>query len=228
MNSPSLPQVYSSKSDDELLALCADSASLREDAKEILIRELRRRGLDESTTAYDGTGNSDVAPQAPSRLLRSLKFAAILFLNVCVAVLGTAALEGEIGGAIHPRSISGLLWKWWTLDLLCAALIGFFMWRTWKTEESKWTWILPAVWFGLRFTFALIFREQRSVLQEGDFWSQFSGADCKNGWRPGSGCVNFFAFTAPFVRGISFSVGAYLASKIISQKQSALPIGEKG
>jgi hypothetical protein len=228
VNYQSLEQIYSSKSDDELLALSADNASLREDAKEILVHELRRRGLDGASTAYDGTENSNVFPQAPSRLLRSLKFGAILILNVCVAVLGTAALEAEIGGAIHPRSITGLLWKWWTLDLLCAALIGFLMWRTWKTEASKWTWTLPAVLFGLRFTFAFLLREQQSVLHEGDLWSQFSGADCKSGWRPGSGCVNFFAFTAPFVRGISFSVGAYLASKVISQKQSAVRVGEKG
>lgn len=144
MNYQSLEQIYSSKSNDELLALSADNASLRDDAKEILIGELRRRGLDGVTTAYDGTGNRGFSPQAPSRLLRSLKFGAILILNVCVAVLGTAALEAEIGGAIHPRSISALLWKWWTLDLLCAALIGFLMWKTWKTEASKWTWTLPA------------------------------------------------------------------------------------
>jgi hypothetical protein len=208
-----LEQIYCSKSDDELLTLSADSSSLREEAKEILVRELRRRGLNGAAPADDGPGSS-VSQQAPSRLFQSLKFGAILILNVCVAVLGTGALNAEIGGVIQPHTISGLLWKWWTLDLLGAALIGFLMWRTWKTEASKWTWILPAVWFGLRLTFALLSRKQQST------WSQFSGVDCQNGWRPGSGCVNFFAFTAPFVRGTSFSVGAYLASKISGPKQS--------
>jgi hypothetical protein len=222
-----LEQFYSAKTDDELLALSADEASLREDAKQLLAHEVRRRGLDAANIDNDETGKKSIPPSAP-RFLKSLRFGGILIFNVCVAVLGTAALEAEIGSAIRPRSIVGLLWKWWSLDLFCAALIGFLMWRTWKREASKWTWTLPAVWFGLRLTFAVLSRDQQSVLVGGGVWSQFSGADCGNGWHPYSGCANFFAFTAPFVRSISFSIGAYFSSKVTKQSpQSTAKVNEK-
>jgi hypothetical protein len=56
---------------------------------------------------------------APS-FSRSVKFVCILIFNIFIAVLGTAALEAEIGSVVHPRSIAGLLWKWWGLDfILC-------------------------------------------------------------------------------------------------------------
>jgi hypothetical protein len=47
----SFEQLYSTKPDDELLALAADEASLRDDAKPILVDELRRRNLAEASRA---------------------------------------------------------------------------------------------------------------------------------------------------------------------------------
>jgi hypothetical protein len=217
VNSESLEQVYSSKTDDELLALSADAPSLRDEAKQALIRELQRRGLDAASIANCDAGQSSVAGMG-RRFPRSLKFGGILILNTFVAVLGTAALEGEIGSAIHPRSISGLLWKWWSLDLICAALLGFLVWRKWKMQASTWTWVVPAAWFGLRITFALLSPENQSVLAAGHgFWYQFSGADCQNGYRAGSGCVN--SFTAPCVRSVSYSISAYISSRIKTNPQ---------
>ncbi len=118
-----------------------------------------------------------------------------------------------MGGFIHPHSIVGLLWKWWVLDLLCSALLGILMWKAWRSEASKWTWAILALWFGLGFAYALSSRAQHGALA-GGIWYQFSGADCENGWRPGSGCIYFTTFTRLLVRGVSFSIGAYSASKI--------------
>lgn len=189
-----------------------------------MLCELQRRGLDAATLAnHEVKDRSISATRRP--FPRSLKFSGILILNVFVAVLGTAALEGEIGSVIHPRSIVGLLWKWWSLDLFCAALIGFLVWRSWNAQASKWTWTVPAVWFGLRFFFALMSREQPTVLMgEHDIWYQFFGADCQNGYRAGSGCVNYWAFTAPCVRGLSYSIGAYISSKVNRNSQHEAPI----
>jgi hypothetical protein len=213
VNSQSLEQHYASKTNDELLALSIDDESLRQDAKLILIQELRRRGLDPALKIDDLAETSSISPKRHSSL-RSLRSPAIFVLNVVVAVLGTKVLEAEIGGAILPRSIAGLLWKWWSLDLFCAALLGFLMWKAWNMEVSKWTWTLPAIWFGLGILFALFSRQHQSVIVGDGFCSHFSGADCVNGWRPGSGCADFFAFTEPFIRGISFSLAAYIASKV--------------
>ena len=213
MDRLTLEQLYSSKTDDELLALSADEESLREEAKQILASELQRRNLGLGNIRNDGWERGNASPRQ-QRFLRSLRFGGILLLNVCAAVLGAAVFESEIGSTIHPHSSGGLLWKWWSLDLFCAAVIGFLMWRAWKKEASKWTWTLPALWFGLRFTLALLSGGHGSVLVSSSVWSQFSGADCENGWRPGSGCLNFVLFTAPFVRCVSFSIGAYFSSRL--------------
>jgi hypothetical protein len=220
VNFQSVEQVYSSKTDDELLALSADAPSLRDDAKEALIRELQHRGLGAAGVANYEAGQDSTRAGRGRHFLRSLKFGGILILNAVVAILGTAALEGEIGSAIHPRSISGLLWKWWSLDLICAAVLGFLVWRKWKVQASIWTWVVPAAWFGLGFTFALMSREEQSVLAAGHgLWYQFSGADCQNGYLSGSGCVNFWVFTAPCVRSVSYSIGAYISSRIKTNSQ---------
>jgi hypothetical protein len=137
-------------------------------------------------------------------MLRGIKFCGALILNIFVAVIGTAVLETSVGKVFHPQSVSAVLWKEWSLSLLCAALLGFAIWRTWRMSASKWTWVIPSLWFGLRFVPA-------SIFTRGSVWSQFSGADCDNGLHA-PGCQNFFVFTIPFIRGVSYSVAAQLSS----------------
>ncbi len=205
MNKQSLEQLYSSKTDDELLTLAEDCPSLREDAKSLLADELRRRRLDAVPVDSERGPKREGTLCHKSPLVRVISFGGILILNTCVALFGTAVLETEIGGMFHPHSIAGVLWKVWSLDVLGAAIIGFFMWRTWKTEATKWTWVLPALWFGLRFI---------TSRGNGGIWSHFSGADCSNGARS-PGCADFFAFTIPFVRGVAYSAGARFSSMLI-------------
>ena len=212
MDPESLERLYSSKTDDELLAISADAASLWEEAKPIMAKELRRRNLDAAAVEYQLIPHPGTTPSQP-HFFRALKFGGVLIFNTCVAVVGTSALAAEIGKIFHPHSLSSLLWKLWGLDVLCAMLIGFFMWRTWKTGATKWTWTLPAFWFGWRFILALLLREHQTVLMTGGVWSQFSGVDCANGVQQ-SGCVNLFVFTLPFVSGVSYSIGACLSSML--------------
>jgi hypothetical protein len=85
VNSQSLEQLYSSKIDDELLALSADEGSLREEAKQILIRELQRRGLDAGSVAND-------EDRRVSRTRRTkMKTAAVISFIVAI-ILGIAAV----------------------------------------------------------------------------------------------------------------------------------------
>jgi uncharacterized protein YajQ (UPF0234 family) len=84
VNCQSLEQLYSSKTDDELLALSADEGSLREEAKQILIRELQRRGLD--------AGRVEVKDTRISGTRRTnLKIPAVISFIVAI-VLGIAAV----------------------------------------------------------------------------------------------------------------------------------------
>jgi hypothetical protein len=137
-------------------------------------------------------------------MLTRVKFCAALILNVFVAIMGTVVLETAVGKVFHPQSVTAVIWKEWVLSVFCAALLGFNMWRIWRMSASKWTWVIPSCWFAWRLILASSFTH-RSI------WSQFSGADCENGLQA-IGCQNFFVFTIPFIRGVSYSVAAHLGS----------------
>jgi hypothetical protein len=137
---------------------------------------------------------------------RALRFCGLLILNVLAAVFGTGFLESAIGTLYHPATISGIVLKAWCLSVLCAALIGLLMWRTWRTSATKWAWLLPGMWFGFRTV---------TLIAHGRLWAQLSGVGCENGVHD-IGCQNFFVFTIPSIRGLSYSIGACLCSLVSS------------
>ena len=139
-----------------------------------------------------------------SPCLGALKFFGLLLVNIIVAVIGTAILTTAIGKAFHAHSLGAILWREWSLSIGCAAAMGFGMWHTWRSDVAFWTWVLPAVWFGAKFMLAI---------GQGSLLFQFSGEACANGVRP-IGCINFFAFTIPFIRSVFYSIGAYASSVV--------------
>ena len=134
--------------------------------------------------------------------MRVLKLVGLLLVNLVVAVIGTAILDTGMSRVIASHSIAAMVWKEFILSIVCAAFIGFGMWRTWRNSAAKWTWVLPAVWFAFGYL---------TIAGRGDVWGRLSGF--------GSGSVlgapdvrSFFLFTVPLVRAISYSVGASLSS----------------
>ncbi|SRR6266567_5457948 len=144
-------------------------------------------------------------------MLRALKFFGLLVVHVVVALIGTAILETAIGKVFPAHSLVAVLWKEWILSVACAAFIGFGMWRTWRSDLAKWAWLLTTVWFGLRLILAI---------GSGAVWFQFSGSGCGNGIRSVE-CQNFFVFTIPFIRGVSYSLGAYVSSLVHNAQSPA-------
>lgn len=140
-----------------------------------------------------------------------------MILHTIVAILGTAILESAIWKAFRSHSLEAILWKEWSLSLLCAAFIGFLMWRTWRGNAAMWAWVLPSLWFAFMFLLALPASQKHSALVGGALWTQFSGAACDSGPHA-LGCRNFFVITIPFVRGVSYSVGACLSSWVNKPK----------
>jgi hypothetical protein len=143
-------------------------------------------------------------------MLKILRFCGALILNTIVALIGAAVLESAIGKAFHPQTLAAVLWKEWTLSLLCAAFVGFFMLRTWRTNAAMWVGVLPRLWFGLNLGLVLSASHGRSVLVGGGLWSQFSGTACEDGLLA-VGCRKFFIVTIPLIRGVAYSVGACLS-----------------
>jgi hypothetical protein len=136
------------------------------------------------------------------RSVGALKFFGLLLVNIAVAVMGTAILDTAIGKTFHAHSLSAILWKEWSLSVGCAAVIGFGMWRTWRSHIAYWTWVLPTLWFGVKLLLAI---------GKGSLLFQFSGEACVEGVRP-IGCINWFVFTIPFFRSVFYSLGAYTSS----------------
>ena len=134
-------------------------------------------------------------------MLRALKFSGLVAVNLVVAVIGTAILDTLFRRAIPPHSIAALIWKECVLSIVCAAFIGFGMWRTWRNSAAKWTWVPASAWFALGLL---------AVARHGKVVGQLFGFGI---WGPGAAEVrSFFAFTVPLVRAVSYSVGAYVSS----------------
>jgi hypothetical protein len=132
----------------------------------------------------------------------AVKFLGLLLVNIVVAVVGTGILDTAIGKTFHAHSLDAILWKEWGLSIACATVIGFGMWGKWRSHVAYWTWVLPALWFGVRFVLAI---------GRGPLLFQFSGEACVEGVRP-IGCINWFVFAIPFIRSVSYSLGAYASS----------------
>ncbi len=161
---------------------------------------------------------------------KALRFCGELIVHTAVAIIGTAFLESAIWKVFPAHSLGVILWKEWILSLSCAAVIGFFMWRTWKVSAAMWVWVLPSFWLILRFLFALAASQRQiNVVDGGGLWNQFSGGACDGGSRT-FGCRNFFVFTIPFVRGISIPSGRVFPRAVDKTKPhpTSEPLPEQG
>ena len=161
-------------------------------------------------------------------MAKRLRFCLWLILHTIVAIFGTAFLDTAFGKAFHPRSLTGTLLKEWILSLVCAAFIGFSMWRTWRVSAAMWVWILPSFWFVFRFCQSFSASQSHSFSVSEGLWRQFSGAACDAGTHA-LGCMNFLIFTIPLVRAVSYSAGAGIASWTGTARPSANePLPEQG
>lgn len=147
----------------------------------------------------------------PSRVVRA---AGCFILDLFGAVLVPAMLEGSIWRALPVHTPTGVVVKVWSLDLATAAFVGFMMYRVWRSGTSKWVWIVPALWFALRALPFAAHSQARSVLWTNEtFWAHFLGGSCAS---RAMDCGDFFAFTVPFIRSLSYSLAATVASRVLN------------
>jgi hypothetical protein len=143
-------------------------------------------------------------------MLRYLKFSGSLLIHLIVAVIGTAILDTGVRRIIPTHTVAAIIWKEIILSAVCAAFIGFFMWRTWRSTAAKWIWVLAALWFVFGYL---------TVARNANVWGRLSGFS--------SGSVlsapdvrTFFAFTVPLIRAIFYSAGAYISSLVYHARLS--------
>jgi hypothetical protein len=95
------------------------------------------------------------------------------------------------------------------INALAAFGLGYFVYRTWRSAESKWVWIAGLCWFGQR---AIRFwYEQRTfsvihVYQGPSIYWEMSGSGCEFNYQS---CSDFMVYTIPFLRTIFYSLGAF-------------------
>jgi len=145
-----------------------------------------------------------------------IKQLGMFLLDTLIAVIGTVIVESPLWRMIPVHTIPSVIVKMWVLSLVCAALLGFAMYRTWNSNTAKRAWILPAAWFAFGLLVGLG-DPHKSVLSTGRDWSGFSGIDCESGGHA-EGCSNFFMFTIPLLRSLAYSVGAILASQVLKSQ----------
>ena len=134
-------------------------------------------------------------------MLKALRFLGLLVLHLLVALIRTTIVDTALWKALPTHTVVTVLWKEVILSVVCAAAIGLGMWRTWRSEPAKWTWVLTTLWF----CFGLAGFAGRGI------WGPLS-ADVANF---GAGQIRaFFIFTIPMIRGVSYSMGALIGSLV--------------
>jgi hypothetical protein len=203
----SLAEIYSSKTDDELVALAADPDALVDEARPVLADELLRRNI----TVAKPSAMERNSPQTDSLLVKLLRHVGAFVLNLAIATFGTSVVESPIWSAWsrigRAHSLAGIETREWFLSLAIAALLGIFIGRRWPSV-AVWVWTVPVAWFALG---ALAYRPSSSVLVGSGFAEHFFSPNClANPYQ----CRDFFLFTLPAARTVIYSVGAWGSSVI--------------
>jgi hypothetical protein len=221
----SFAESYSSKTDDELIALAADPDALLEEARPILAEELRRRNITVTETT-----SLEQKPDDRGRTEHNLlRVAGRFLLNLTIAILGTTAVESALWSIVSQvfpvHSESARAFREWLLSLTIAALLGFFIGRR-RSATAIWVWTLPVVFFGLG---VLVYsaRPTESVLVGGHFAEHFFSPNCL---AKRFECRDFYLFTVPAIRAVAYSFGAWFWLELKSRRseglrQPKLPLG---
>lgn len=209
----SLTETYSSKTDDELIAVAADADTLVDGARPVLADELRRRNI---SVAKPSTTERSTS-QRDSPVVKLLRYVGIFVLNLAIATFGTSVVESPIWSAWsqigRAHSASGIEAREWFLSITIAALLGIFIGRRWP-RVAVWVWTLPLTWFALG---ALAYRSNPSVLVGGGFVEHFFSPDCLADPHK---CRDFFFFTLPAARAVIYSLATWVSSHF--QRPTAL------
>jgi hypothetical protein len=203
----SLAEIYSSKTDDELIALAVDADALVDEARPVLADELLRRNI---TVAKPSATERSARLKDP-RVVKLLRFVGAFVLNLAIATFGTSVLESPIWSAWsrigRAHSISGIEAREWLLSLTIAALLGIFIGRRWL-RAAVWVWTLPVAWFALGALYSA--RPKPSVLVGGGFAEHFFSPNCLADPHE---CRDFFFFTLPAARTAVYSLATWVSSQ---------------
>jgi hypothetical protein len=126
-----------------------------------------------------------------------------VLLNTVFAVLGTAGIEAVVSPIYRPQSGQSAIVKAWILDVTVEAVLGVIVQHSRENPVIRWSWVIPAVAFAAR---ALTYPDSAS-----NIFGHFSGQSCAIELQ-GAPCTDFFLFTVPLIRGLSYSFASRLVA----------------
>jgi hypothetical protein len=150
--SESLAQRYSSKTDDELLRLAADSNSLLEEAQHALADELRRRNLVGRPVPDIAHSDTDqIAHLSANSSAYRAKWVGLWLLNTLIATLGIAINVGFFTYSTHAfvsraTRIYFVETPYYPFPILVGLVVGYLSYLRFRGSYRYWVWILPAVY----------------------------------------------------------------------------------
>jgi len=136
--------------------------------------------------------------------IKSVRTSGVFLLSLIEAVLGTAVVETSLYPLFPVNTPRALLLKEDLLSAAVAFALGCFVYK-WQ-PPSKWVWVAGFFWFGLGALLVLA-RGSTTIYQE------LSGIGCVYNVTNDS-CSNYFLFTVPSLRAVSFSAGALFCSAL--------------
>jgi len=137
---------------------------------------------------------------APERRLHTVfrKYEGAM-LHTLFAVFGSIAFAELFRPFYRPTSGQIFILMEWIRSLTGAALAAVLVQRFWKISGAEWAWVIPSASFALAYL--------RDLLLARGTFDHFSGHDCAI-QTGGTSCQDFFLFTVPFLRAVSYTLAA--------------------
>jgi hypothetical protein len=144
--------------------------------------------------------------------VRFLRAAGELVLNYLLATYVASWIGDPLWKYLHSASASQLVWKECIICALAGFGVGCSVYRIGHQAAARWVW-LPGLCLLLWRAVTLWLEEHRMLFgSPHTVFGQMSGADCSAGFA--QSCQDFIGYTAPFVRTIFYSAGAWCCSRI--------------
>lgn len=149
MQLDSIKQAYSSKTDDELLALAAEQDSLTEEARLAFAHELQRRGLNPEQLMVDDTDGKSTTVQ-PSSLSTRARWIGAWLLSTLVATIGVLVTVGFLTYSTQSfvsraTRIHLVHTPYYPVPIMVGLLVGYFSYPRFKASYRYWAWVAAAI-----------------------------------------------------------------------------------
>ena len=147
---------------------------------------------------------------------RNILAGTALIINFFVAVVGTTILEAPLAALLKlmTHSATSMIAREWICSIVLAGLLGTSAQMRFRSRTARLLWIPAILWLLFGLTGGFNYETGTPLLR-------FSGVTCAQ--IRGVPCLQFWTFTVPFIRAVSYSTSAALMKAgFIGQLQTSM------